>query len=86
MKGLQTVVNKEAKALDIQFIRDRIRDLPKILRTIENNDGGRTKYWDDIFTLYVFDIFKKSIFSLAHMLNHFAIRYIKIKKIWYSGR
>ena len=44
MKGLQTVVKKEAKALDIEFIRDRIRDLPKILRTIEDNDGGRTKY------------------------------------------
>ena len=44
MKSLQTVVVKEAKKLDIEFVRARIADLPKILRTIEQNKGGRTKY------------------------------------------
>ena len=44
MKSLQTVITKEASQLDIDFIRGRIRDLPKILRTIETNKGGRTKY------------------------------------------
>ena len=44
MKSLQTVVNKAAKNLDIDYIRDRIDNLPKILGTIEKNKGGRTKY------------------------------------------
>ena len=44
MKSLQTVVVKEAKKLDIEFVRARIADLPKILGTIEQNKGGRTKY------------------------------------------
>ena len=44
MKPLQTVVNKEAKKLSMDFIRARICDMPKILQTIEQNDGGRTKY------------------------------------------
>ena len=44
MKSLQTRVAKEAKNIDIAFNRARIADLPKILRTIEANKGGRTKY------------------------------------------
>ena len=44
MKSLQTVVNKATKNLSIDYIRDRIDDLPKILATIEKNNGGRTKY------------------------------------------
>ena len=44
MTALQTVIKSEAKKLDKEFIRDRIRDLPKILKTIEKNNGGRTKY------------------------------------------
>ena len=44
MKSLQTIVAKEARKIDIDFIRARIADLPKILRTIEERKGGRTKY------------------------------------------
>lgn len=44
MKSLQTVVAKEARNIDIEFIRARIGDLPKIMATIERNGGGRTKY------------------------------------------
>ena len=44
MKSLQTVVNKAAKNLSIDYMTDRIDDLPKILATIEENKGGRTKY------------------------------------------
>jgi len=44
MKSLQTVVTKEAKKLSLDYIRARIDDLPKILSTIEANNGGRTKY------------------------------------------
>ena len=43
MKCLQTVVKKEAKKLSLEFIRARIHDMPKILATIEQNNGGRTK-------------------------------------------
>ena len=42
--SLQTVIKREAKKLDLDFIRDRIRDLPKILKTIGKNEGGQTKY------------------------------------------
>ena len=35
MKSLQTIASAEAKKLDVDIIRNRIRDLPKILRTIE---------------------------------------------------
>ena len=44
MKSLQTVIKKEAKKLDLDFIRDRTRDLRKILKTIGKNEGGQTKY------------------------------------------
>ena len=44
MKSLQTVVANEARNIDIEFIRARIGDLPKIMATIERNGGGRTKY------------------------------------------
>ena len=44
MKSMQTQVAKEARKMDIEFIRDRIACLPKILMTIEANEGGRTKY------------------------------------------
>ena len=43
MRSLQTVIKREAKKFDLDFIRDRIRDLPKILKTIGKNEGGRTK-------------------------------------------
>ena len=35
MKSLQTIASAEAKKLDVDITRNRIRDLPKILRTIE---------------------------------------------------
>ena len=44
VKSSQTQVAKEARKIDIEFIRARIADLPKILTTIEANKGGRTKY------------------------------------------
>ena len=44
MKSLQTVVDSEAKKVDTEFIRARIRCLPKILSAIVDNKGGRTKY------------------------------------------
>ena len=44
MKSLQTVVTNEAEKMDIEFIRARIRCMPKILSTIVANEGGRTKY------------------------------------------
>ena len=44
MKSLQVIVNQAAKNLDIEFVRARIAAMPKILRTIETNEGGRTKY------------------------------------------
>ena len=43
LKSLQTAVNKATKNLSIDYIRDRIDDLPKILAAIEKNKGGRTK-------------------------------------------
>ena len=44
MKSLQTQVAKEARKIEIEFIRDRIACLPMILMTIEANEGGRTNY------------------------------------------
>ena len=44
MKLLQTEVAKEARKMVIDFIRARIADLPKILRTIGENKGGQTKH------------------------------------------
>ena len=44
MKSLQTQVAKETSKINIEIIRDRIAYLLKILKTIEANEGGRTKY------------------------------------------
>ena len=44
MKSLRTQVAKEARKIDIEFIHERIAYVPKILMTIEENEGGRTKY------------------------------------------
>ena len=44
MKSLQTIVNKEAANLSLEFVRARIGDMPKILATVERNKGARTKY------------------------------------------
>ena len=64
MKSMQIAIKSELK-LDIQLIRDRIGDLPKILKTIEKNNGGRTKYRGAIFNLYIFVGLKKSFYLLS---------------------
>ena len=67
MKSLQTVVNKEAKKFSLEYNRARIGDMPKILATIEQNEGCWTKYWvccelwnivsEVDFPLSIFDFF-----------------------------
>ena len=44
MRSLQTVIKKEAKELDMDFICEHIRDLLKILTAVQENEGGRTEY------------------------------------------
>ena len=44
MKRLQHVITKTAAEFPKEFVRNRIRDLPKIMQAVIDCDGGRTKY------------------------------------------
>ena len=64
MKALQILVAKEAKDIEIEFMRARIAALPKILPTIEANKGGRTKYWVSVLLCAFLKLFlRRQVFQ-----------------------
>lgn len=44
MTAFQIVIKKQAKAPDVEFIHERIRDLQKLLKAIEKNTRTKNKY------------------------------------------
>ena len=63
MKFLPTQVAKEARKTNRDYIRARIADLPKIVKTIEQNKGGRTKYLVSVLLCSFCNFSRGAIFS-----------------------